>query len=61
MIIDEGEIAGLAYEVDINFDAKFSVDNGDTSYWEKYGLKVTSGEAAIPWDLLLATGRGKQP
>ncbi len=30
VIIDEGEIAGLTYKVDINFDAEFSVDNSDT-------------------------------
>ena len=59
VIIDEGEIAGLTYEVDINMDAKFRVDNGDTSYREKYDLEVTSGEAAIPWDLLLAAGQKK--
>ena len=56
VIIDEGEIAGLDYEVDINVNAEFSVDNGDTNYREKYGLKVTSGESSIPWDLLLKTG-----
>lgn len=54
VIIDEGEIAGLTYEVGINFGAEFSLDNGDTRYWETYGLKVTVGEAAIPWDFLLA-------
>ena len=61
VIIDEGEIAGLAYDVDVNFNAEYGVDNGDTNYREKYDLEVTDGEAAIPWDLLLKTGRGKQP
>ena len=59
VIIDEGEIAGLAYKVDINVHAKFSVDNGNPRYWETYKLSVTSGEAAIPWDSLLATGQKK--
>ena len=58
-IIDEGKIAGLAYEVDINVNAKFSMDNGDTKYWETHKLSVTGWEAPIPWDLLLATGQKK--
>ena len=59
VIIDEGEIAGLGYEVDINVNAKFSVDNGDTRYGETHKLRVTGWEASIPWDLLLATGQKK--
>lgn len=59
VIIDEGEIAGLAYEVDVNMDAEFRMDNGDTRYWEIYDLSVTGWEAPIPWDLLLATGQKK--
>ena len=61
VIIDEGAIAGLTYGVDIDFNSEFSVDSGDTSYLEQYVLEVTGVEAAIPWDLLLKTGRGKQP
>ena len=53
VIIDEGEIAGLTYEVNIDLEQVVEVDNGSTSHWEKYGLRVTGGEAAIPWDLLL--------
>ena len=59
VIIDEGETSGLAYEVDINFDAKFSLDNGDTEYWETYKLRVTGKETSVPWDSLLATGQKK--
>ena len=55
VIIDEGEIAGLTYRVDIDFNSEFSVDNGDIKYWEECGLEVIGGEAAIPWDLLLKT------
>ncbi len=61
VIIDEGAIAGLTYGVDIDFNSEFSVDSGDTSYLEQYVLEVTGVEATIPWDLLLKTGRGKQP
>ena len=61
VIIDEGEIAGLDYEVDINVNAEFSWTTARPNYREKYGLRVTSGESSIPWDLLLKTGRGKQP
>lgn len=59
VIIDEGEIARLGYEVDINVNAKFSVDNGDTRYGETHKLRVTGWEAPIPWDLLLKTGQKK--
>ena len=59
VIIDEGEIAGLAYEVDINVHAKFSVDNGNPRYWETHKLRVTGWEASIPWDSLLATEQKK--
>lgn len=59
VIIDEGETSGLAYEVDIKFDAKFSLDNGDTEYWETYKLRVTGKETSVPWDSLLATGQKK--
>ena len=55
VIIDEGEVAGLTYKVDIDAKLRLEIDNNDTSYWEEYGLKVTSGEAAIPWDLLMKT------
>ena len=59
VLIDEGEIAGLTYEIKVNLDAEFRSegDHSDNSYKEKYGLNVTCGEAAIPWDLLL-TQRG---
>ncbi len=53
VIIDEGEIGGLGYEVAINVNAEFSGDNGDTSYRETHKLRVTGWEAPIPWDLLL--------
>ena len=60
VIIDEGEIAGLTYKVNVNVKLGLDVDNGSTRHWAQYGLSVTSGEAAIPWDLLLTTGRGKR-
>ena len=53
VIIDEGEISGLTYDVNIDWEQVVEVDNGSTSHWEEYGLRVTGGEAAIPWDLLL--------
>ena len=59
VIIDEGETSGLAYEVDINFEAKFNLDNGDTEYWETYKLRVTGKETSVSWDSLLATGQKK--
>ena len=59
VIIDEGETSGLAYEVDINVNAKFSLDNGDTEYRETYKLRVTGKETSVSWDSLLATGQKK--
>ena len=59
VLIDEGETSGLAYEVDINFEAKFNLDNGDTEYWETYELRVTGKETSVSWDSLLATGQKK--
>ena len=61
VIVDEGEIAGLMYKVNVDTEFGADVDNGDTSYWEKYGLNVVGEESAIPWDLLLTAGWGKQP
>ena len=61
VLIDEGEIAGLTYKIKVNLDAEFwsEGDHSDNSYKETYGLNVTVGEAAIPWDLLMTTGGGK--
>ena len=59
MIIDEGKIAGLKYEVNIDAKFRLDMDNGDTSHKQEYTLSVTGWEASIPWDLLLKTGRGK--
>ncbi len=61
VIIDEGQIAGLTYKVDINAEHMLHMDNGNTSQSATCHLKVTSGEAPIPWDLLLPTGRRERP
>ena len=48
VIIDEGEIAGLTYEVNVDAELGFDVENGNSSHSVKYNLSVTGGEAAIP-------------
>ena len=60
VIIDEGKISGLTYEVNIDSKLVVDMDSGSSSHWENCSLSVTGGEAAIPWDLLLTTGRGKR-
>ena len=60
VIIDEGKIAGLKYEVNIDAKFRLDMDNGYTSY-KDINLSVIGWEASIPWDLLLKTERGKQP
>ena len=55
VLIDEGTIAGLSYEVKVNMDAelKRKEEEDDVRYVEKYKLSITGTEAPIPWDLLL--------
>ena len=61
VIVDEGEIAGLGCEVDVETEGTVETDEGDANYQEQVGLHVTGWEASIPWDLLLKTGWGKRP
>lgn len=63
VLIDEGGIAGLSYEVTVNMDAELKRNglDDDASYVEKYGLNITGTEAPIPWDLLLNQWCGEQP
>ncbi|MCY3767561.1 MAG: HEPN domain-containing protein [Gemmatimonadetes bacterium] len=63
VLIDEGGIAGLSYEVTVNMDAELRRNglDDDASYVEKYGLNITGTEAPIPWDLLLTQRSGKRP
>ncbi len=55
VLIDEGGIAGLSYEVEVNMDAELKRKGADddVSYVEEYYLNITGTEAPIPWDLLL--------
>ena len=48
VLIDEGEISGLAYEVNIDWESMVDVDHGSTSHREAYRLSVTGREEAIP-------------
>lgn len=50
VIIDEGVIAGLMYEVDVKhkFEVDFNMPMSTKS--ETYSLKVSAEESAIPWD-----------
>ena len=61
VLVDEGEIAGLAYDVAMKAEGNVETNAGDASYQEQVGLQVTGREAPIPWDLLLKTGWGKRP
>ena len=57
MIADECVIAGLTYEVDIDSTFAAAVDRGDKSFSQQVDLTVHGGEAAIPWDEVLDSGR----
>ena len=61
VLIDEGGIAGLSYEVEVNMDAelKRKAADDDASYVENYKLNITGTEAPIPWDLLLTQRSGR--
>ncbi|MDE3257703.1 MAG: HEPN domain-containing protein [Gemmatimonadota bacterium] len=62
VLIDEGGIAGLSYEVDVNMEAEFKRDRADDeSYVEEYDLNITGTEAPIPWDRLLTQRSAKRP
>ena len=60
VLIDEGGIAGLSYEVKVNMDAELRRNGADddASYVEEFQLKITGTEAPIPWDLLLTQRSG---
>ena len=54
MIVDECVIVGLSFGIDIGAELEGRRD-GDTASWTSaVDLRVTSGEAAIPWDALLS-------
>ena len=55
VIVDECVIAGLKFDVDIEREFNGQWDgNGSTAWTSTVGLSLTSREAAIPWDAVLA-------
>ena len=56
VIVDECVIAGLAYEIHVQTTYDVVTDGGDASVSQHLGLRVEGGEAAIPWNDVLAAG-----
>ncbi len=52
VIIDEGVISGLMYEVDVKHKFEVDSDFPETSKNETYSLMISAEESAIPWDVL---------
>ncbi len=50
VIVDECVVAGLTFDVHVDSEFAVRVDRGDERCLERTGLRVTGGEAAIPWD-----------
>ena len=57
VILDECVVAGLTYEIRVKTEFDVTTDSGDTSMSQRIDLSVVGGEAAIPWDDVLAAGR----
>lgn len=57
VIIDECVVAGLTYEIHVNTTFNITRDEGGMNYSEHIDLCLDVGEAAIPWDQVLAAGR----
>ena len=56
VIVDECVVAGLQYEIDVDSDFEFTVDQDDERYSEQRRLRVVGHESAIPWGAILAMG-----
>ena len=57
VILDECVVAGLTYEIHVNSEINVAADPGDVSSSQRIDLSLVGGEAAIPWDDVLAAGR----
>ena len=57
VILDECVVAGLTYEIRVKTEFDVTTDSGDASMSQRIDLSVVGGEAAIPWDEVLAAGR----
>ena len=57
VILDECVVAGLTYEIHVNSEINVAADPGDVSISQRIDLSLVGGEAAIPWDDVLAAGR----
>lgn len=55
VIIDEGEIAGLNYKVDVNHEVEVDLNDPDVSRQQTYNLKVSGEESAINWQNLFSS------
>ena len=57
VIIDECVVAGLTYEIYVDSTIDLTVHQEGVGHSEHVGLTLHAGEAAIPWDQLLAAVR----
>ena len=46
-------MASLTFNVHVDSEFALTADRGDESRLEHVGLRVTGGDAAIPWDQVL--------
>ena len=53
VIVDECAVAGLTFDVQVDSEFAFTADRRDERWLERVGLRVTGGEAAIPWEQVL--------
>ena len=53
VIVDEGAVAGLTFDLQVDSVFAFTADRRDERWLERVGLRVTGGEAAIPWEQVL--------
>lgn len=60
VIADECVVTGLTYEIQAKATFEVTADRGDVNCLEKICLSVDVGEAAIPWDQVLAAGPERQ-
>ena len=56
VIVDECIVAGLTFEIRINNEFYFTVDQGVVSRSDHIALQVEGGESSIPWDRILMVG-----
>lgn len=57
VIVDECVVAGLTYETDNDTTIHVTSDQGVEKYSTHIHLSLDAGEAAIPWDRVLAVGK----